>query len=91
MKLRHAVGEVVRQARLERKMTLRELSVVSSVALGYLSEIERGQKEASSEILDSIAFGLGISLSELVFQTGYRIMMNEPVPEPESLLEFARV
>jgi transcriptional regulator with XRE-family HTH domain len=91
MKLRHAVGEVVRQARLERKMTLRELSVVSSVALGYLSEIERGQKEASSEILDSIAFGLGISLSELVFQTGYRIMLNEPVPEPESLLEFARV
>ncbi len=91
MKLRHAVGEVVRQARLERKMTLRELSVVSSVALGYLSELERGQKEASSEILDSVALGLGISLSELVFQTGYRIMLNEPVPEPESLLEFARV
>lgn len=91
MKLRHAVGEVVREARLERKMTLRELSSVSSVALGYLSEIERGQKEASSEILDSIAFGLGISLSELVVQTGYRIMLNEPAHEPESLLEFARV
>ncbi len=91
MKLRHAVGEVVRQARLERKMTLRELSVVSSVALGYLSEIERGQKEASSEILDSIAFGLGISLSELVVQTGYRIMLNEPANEPERLLEFERV
>jgi transcriptional regulator with XRE-family HTH domain len=50
MKVRQAVGEVIREARLERKMTLRDLSSVSSVALGYLSELERGQKEASSEI-----------------------------------------
>jgi len=91
MKVRQAVGEVIREARLERKMTLRDLSSVSSVALGYLSELERGQKEASSEILDSVALGLGISLSELVVQTGYRIMLNEPVNEPERLLEFARV
>jgi transcriptional regulator with XRE-family HTH domain len=91
MKLRQAVGEVIREARLERKMTLRDLSSVSSVALGYLSELERGQKEASSEILDSVALGLGISLSELVVQTGYRIMLNEPANEPERLLEFARV
>jgi transcriptional regulator with XRE-family HTH domain len=91
MKVRQAVGEVIREARLERKMTLRDLSLVSSVALGYLSELERGQKEASSEILDSVALGLGISLSELVVQTGYRIMLNEPANEPERLLEFARV
>jgi transcriptional regulator with XRE-family HTH domain len=91
MKVRQAVGEVIREARLERKMTLRDLSSVSSVALGYLSELERGQKEASSEILDSVALGLGISLSELVVQTGYRIMLNEPANEPERLLEFARV
>jgi len=91
MKVRQAVGEVIREARLERKMTLRDLSSVSSVALRYLSELERGQKEASSEILDSVALGLGISLSELVVQTGYRIMLNEPANEPERLLEFARV
>lgn len=91
MKVRQAVGEVIREARLERKMTLRDLSSVSSVALGYLSELERGQKEASSEILDSVALGLGISLSELVVQTGYRIMLNEPANEPERLLEFERV
>lgn len=91
MKLREAYGDVIREARLERKMTLRQLALGSSVALGYLSEIERGQKEASSEILDSVAFGLGISLSELVVQTGYRIMLNEPAVEPENRLEFARV
>ena len=91
MKLRQAYGEVIREARLERKMTLRDLALESSVALGYLSEIERGQKEASSEIIDSVASGLGMSLSELVVQTGYRIMLNEPAVEPENRLEFARV
>jgi transcriptional regulator with XRE-family HTH domain len=91
MKLRQAFGEVIRETRLERKMTLRDLALESSVALGYLSEIERGQKEASSEIIDSVASGLGMSLSELVVQTGYRIMLNEPAVEPENRLEFARV
>lgn len=47
-------------------MTLREVSMASMVSLGYLSEIERGHKEASSEVLFAIASALNVSLSDLM-------------------------
>ena len=48
---RRLLGDVLRSARMQRGMTLRELSAEARVSLGYISEIERGQKEASSELL----------------------------------------
>ena len=51
MLLRHAIGYVLRRRRLERGKTLRELAEEARISLPYLSEIERGRKEASSEIL----------------------------------------
>ena len=50
---RRTLGEVLRQLRMRRGMTLREVSAGARVSLGYISEIERGQKEASSELLGS--------------------------------------
>lgn len=58
-------------------MTLREVSVASMVSLGYLSEIERGCKEASSEVVSAIARALGVSLS------GVLGMVSEKVAEQE--------
>lgn len=64
--MRQAVGEVLRAHRQAAGITLRDLAERSSVSLGYISELERGQKEASSELLHSLALGLGVRLSTLM-------------------------
>ncbi|WP_431279336.1 helix-turn-helix domain-containing protein [Leifsonia poae] len=66
MLLRHAIGAVLRRMRLERGKTLRELSESSRISLPYLSEVERGRKEASSEILATLCRVLDVSERELL-------------------------
>ncbi|HEY8589018.1 MAG TPA: helix-turn-helix transcriptional regulator [Naasia sp.] len=73
MLLRHAIGVALRDARLRRGMTLRQLADASKVSLPYLSEIERGRKEASSEILATVSRVLGLPLSALLVETGRRL------------------
>ncbi|MCW2541768.1 MAG: helix-turn-helix motif [Frankiales bacterium] len=63
--LRHVVGETLRAVRLRQRRTLREVSAAARVSLGYLSEIERGHKEPSSELLAAICEALGVPLSEV--------------------------
>jgi transcriptional regulator with XRE-family HTH domain len=63
--LRQVVGETLRGRRLRQRQTLREVSARARVSLGYLSEVERGQKEPSSELLAAICGALDIELSEL--------------------------
>lgn len=63
--LRHVVGETLRGTRLRQRRTLREVSSSARVSLGYLSEVERGQKEPSSELLAAICSALDVQLSEL--------------------------
>lgn len=60
--LRTVLGEVLRELRQDQGRTLREVSADADVSLGYLSEVERGQKEASSEMLDAITESLGTPL-----------------------------
>ena len=60
--LRQEIGDVLRTHRQERGQTLRQVASKASVALGYLSEVERGQKEVSSEILASVAEALEVPL-----------------------------
>ena len=73
--LRQVVGETLRAMRLRQRRTLREISSSARVSLGYLSEVERGQKEPSSELLAAICGALDVELSELfreVTDTLYR-------------------
>ena len=63
--LRQVVGETLRAVRLRQRRTLREVSGKARVSLGYLSEVERGQKEPSSELLAAICSALEVELSEL--------------------------
>jgi transcriptional regulator with XRE-family HTH domain len=77
MKFRVALGEVLRELRVESSLTLRKLSSKSDVSLGYLSEVERGQKEISSEILACIANALQIPLHQIIIEAGHRIQMSE--------------
>lgn len=64
--LRELLGEVLRRKRSERGRTLREVAETARVSLAYISEVERGQKEASSEILGAVCQALGITILELV-------------------------
>ncbi|WP_319462484.1 helix-turn-helix transcriptional regulator [Micromonospora sp. RTP1Z1] len=64
--LRRVIGGVLRRMRLRQGRTLREVALAAGVSLPYLSEVERGRKEASSEVLAAICRALGINLSDLL-------------------------
>ena len=64
--LREAIGGTIRRARTERQRTLRDVSGAARVSLGYLSEIERGRKEPSSELLAAICDALALPLPDLL-------------------------
>jgi transcriptional regulator with XRE-family HTH domain len=75
--LRQEIGDVLRDARRQQGRTLREVSSVARVSLGYLSEVERGQKEASSELLASICGALDVPLSSVLHQVSQRVAEAE--------------
>ena len=70
--LREVIGDVLRRARTEQGRTLREVSDSARVSLGYLSEVERGRKEASSELLSAICGALDVPLSRVLSDAGER-------------------
>jgi transcriptional regulator with XRE-family HTH domain len=69
--LRQVIGNVFRRLRRERGITLRELAEVAQVSVPYLSEIERGRKEPSSEILAAICRALDLELSDLLAEVQF--------------------
>ena len=77
--LRQEIGDVLRTHRQERGQTLRQVASKASVALGYLSEVERGQKEVSSEILASVAEALEVPLSVVMRDVSERLAAVEGV------------
>lgn len=86
--LRRVIGDALRARRQGQHRTLREVSTAANVSLGYLSEIERGQKEASSELLSAICDALGAQLSELLREVSDTLALAEemdgvlvPVPD----------
>jgi transcriptional regulator with XRE-family HTH domain len=86
MKFRTAIGKVIRETRIEKSMTLRKLGEKSSVTLAHISDVERGNKEGSSEILECLADGLGVSLADLVIMAGWKMKIaNEDI---SALLEL---
>ena len=80
--LRTLIGEALRTTRLRQDRTLREVSAAARVSLGYLSEVERGQKEASSELLASICRALGVRLSDVLREVSETLAAVEPQPAP---------
>ena len=80
--VRQEIGDVLRDFRLQKAMTLRQVASRASVALGYLSEVERGQKEASSEILASVADALDTPISVIMREVGDRLAIVEGVNLP---------
>lgn len=77
--LRQEIGDVLRAHRLRRGQTLRQVAAKASVALGYLSEVERGQKEVSSEILASVTEALEVPLSVVMREVSERVAAVEGI------------
>jgi len=77
--LREVIGDVLRRARISQGRTLREVSDSALVSLGYLSEVERGRKEASSELLGAISRALDVPLSEVLADAGAAMASQERV------------
>lgn len=78
--LRRVIGDALRARRQGQHRTLREVSSAANVSLGYLSEIERGQKEPSSELLAAICDALGARLSELLREVSDTVALAEQMP-----------
>jgi transcriptional regulator with XRE-family HTH domain len=74
---RRLLGDVLRAQRMRRGMTLREVSAEARVSLGYISEIERGQKEASSELLASLCSALDLPLSVMLREVSDLVALEE--------------
>lgn len=83
--LREEIGYVLRDVRQRQGRTLREVSHDARVSLGYLSEVERGQKEASSELLSAITAALDIPLSVMLREVSDRIAVEEAVQIPDTI------
>ncbi|SOD74139.1 helix-turn-helix protein [Jatrophihabitans sp. GAS493] len=75
--LRQVVGDTLRGVRLRQQRTLREVSSTARVSLGYLSEVERGQKEPSSELLAAICGALDVELSDLFAEVSDSLRREE--------------
>lgn len=65
---RHLVGGVLRRERVAQQRTLKEVAEAARISMPYLSEVERGRKEASSEVLAAAAHALGLGLGDLLMR-----------------------
>jgi transcriptional regulator with XRE-family HTH domain len=88
--LRRVLGETLRGQRLRQRRTLREVSGSARVSLGYLSEVERGQKEASSELLASICDALDVRMSDVLREVSDSMRRTERVGELARMTTPAR-
>jgi transcriptional regulator with XRE-family HTH domain len=75
--VREVIGDVLRRVRTSQGRTLRQVSDSARVSLGYLSEVERGRKEPSSELLNAICDALEVPLSEVLIGAGERMAHEE--------------
>lgn len=79
MLLRDALGETLRDARNRQNRTLRDVSTAANVSLGYLSEVERGRKEASSELLASICDALDLQMSDVLDTVSHNLRTDSRI------------
>jgi hypothetical protein len=89
--LRHEIGDVLRDVRQRQGRTLREVSHSARVSLGYLSEVERGQKEASSELLASLCGALEMPLSLVLREVSDAVALEEAALQPTPISVNSRV
>lgn len=84
--LRRVLGDALRRHRHAQERTLREVSSAARISLAYLSEVERGYKEPSSELLAAICIALGVRLSDVLREASDLVAAEErPVATVDQL------
>jgi transcriptional regulator with XRE-family HTH domain len=86
--LRTTLGDVLRRTRLEQRRTLADVARAAKVSMPYLSEIERGRKEASSEVLGAVCDALRIELSDLLAQAGRELVDRRAPVVPQNVVRL---
>ena len=76
-RLREVIGATLRRQRQAQGRTLRQVATAAGVSLTYLSEVERGRKEASSEVLEAVCAALDLVLADLLFQVAEELMRQD--------------
>lgn len=82
MRLKNAIGETLRELRQDKRLSLRELSSMSFVSIGHLSEIERSIKLATPDVLECLAFGLEMPTWELLMEVAVKMGRDAGVEMP---------
>ena len=77
MRFHEALGEVIREQRLAKGLSLRAVSQTGYVSMGHLSDVENARKEGSSSFIDGVAKGLGVNAYDLIIEAGYRMASGE--------------
>ena len=77
-KVRHAIGDVLREERPEQERTLADVAESAAVSLPYLSEIERGRKEVSSDLLESVCDALDVEVAIVLERAAQRLRVGRP-------------
>lgn len=85
MRFHEALGEVIKEQRLAKEMTLRDVSQTGYVSMGHLSDVENGRKEGSSQFIEAVATALQVEPFELILKAGYR-MSDLDVPDTPATL-----
>jgi transcriptional regulator with XRE-family HTH domain len=80
-----AIGETLRAERTERGLTLKQVAGEAHVSVSYLAEIERGEKDPSSRVLENIARSLDMEVSELLIRIAISLQPAPVVPVANSL------
>lgn len=88
--LREALGATLREYRSQSGFSLRELASLASVSPGYLSEIERGRKEVSSELLASVCHGMGISVASVIVEAASMMALDAAAAELAASMSHKR-
>lgn len=87
-KLRELIGAALRRHRLAQSRTLRQVAVKAGISLTYLSEVERGRKEPSSEVLVAVCDALGLVLSDILFEVAETAAREEVAAQPAAAVGF---
>ncbi len=79
--LREALGATLKDSRVGSGFTLRELAKIANVSPGYLSELERGRKEVSSELLASVCHAMGVSVASVILESASMMTLDAAAAE----------
>lgn len=86
MLFRSALGEVLRESRSAAGLSLRHAARAAGISLGYLSEVERGHKEISSELLTAVCGTLGTDVSDIIRAAADRMSPLLGLSEPLTIV-----